>query len=134
MRRLLDTNICIYLIKQKPPEVLQTFKQFAVGDIAISAITVAELAFGASKSKQQARNQAALSQFLAPLIVVPFDAGAAQIYGKVRAWLESQGTPIGALDLLIAAQALHLNLPLVTNNTKEFERIPDLKVENWVGG
>lgn len=134
MKRLLDTNICIYLIKQKPPQVLQSFKQFSVGDVAVSAITVAELSFGVFKSTQRSQNEAALSKFLAPLFIVPFDAGAAQIYGKIRAQLESQGTPIGALDLLIAAQALHRNVPVVTNNTKEFNQVPGLEVENWVSG
>ncbi len=131
MKVLLDTNICIYVIKQKPPEVLRTFTTFAVGDVAVSSVTAAELAYGAQKSQWPARNQQAIEQFLLPLVVVEFDYEAALVYGKLRAELERQGTPIGPLDMLIAAHALHLGLPLVTNNTKEFARVADLQIENW---
>ena len=132
MNFLLDTNICIYLIKQKPPEVLQKFKAYNVGDIGISSISVAELEFGVYKSQFPERNQQALEQFLLPLTIVDFDAGAAKMYGKVRAILEKQGTPIGSLDTLIAAHALSLQITLITNNVKEFSRVPNLKLENWV--
>ncbi len=133
MIRLLDTNICIYLIKRKPPEVLQRFISYAVGDIGVSSITVAELCYGVEKSGRPAQNRQALEQFLLPLVVMPFDDEAAQVYGSIRAELERRGTPIGALDLLIAAHALALDVPLVTNNTAEFRRVPGLRVENWVG-
>lgn len=129
---LLDTNTCIYLIKKKPPEVLRKFNQYVAGDIGVSAITVAELYFGVRKSQQPDKNQQALEQFLLPLITVEFDHDAATVYGGVRAVLERQGTPIGSLDTLIAAQALSLDLILVTNNTREFARVPHLKIENWV--
>lgn len=128
---LLDTNTCIYLIKQHPPEVLQKFNEYAVGDIGISCVTAAELHFGVHKSQRQEENRRALEQFLLPLAVAPFDENAAAAYGRVRAQLEKQGTPIGSLDTLIAAHALSLDLTLVTNNIREFERVPGLEVENW---
>lgn len=132
MKYLLDTNICIYLIKRKPREVLQKFEAHAVGDIAISSITVAELQYGVQKSQHLKKNQQALDQFLIPLVVVDFDYDASVVYGKIRATLEAQGRPIGALDTLIAAHALSLDLILVTNNVKEFSRVPNLQVESWV--
>ncbi len=128
---LLDTNICIYLIKRHPPEVLQRFNEYAVGDIGISSITAAELHFGVQKSQRLEENHRALEQFLLPLAVAHFDQSAAAAYGHVRVQLEKQGKPIGPLDTLIAAHALSLDLTLVTNNVHEFERVPDLKVENW---
>ncbi len=129
---LLDTNICVYLIRKRPPEVLRRFDEYAVGDIGLSSITTAELHFGAQKSQRPEGNLRALEQFLLPLTVVPFGQDAAAAYGRVRAFLEGRGTPIGSLDTLIAAHALSLDLTLVTNNVREFERVPDLKVENWV--
>lgn len=133
MKFLLDTNICIYLIKQKPPEILQRFNTNQVGDLGISSITVAELEFGVQKSQFTQKNQQALEQFLIPLNIVNFDRAAAIIYGDLRATLAKQGTPIGSLDTLIAAHALSLNVTLITNNVKEFDRIPNLKLDNWVG-
>ncbi len=132
MKFLLDTNICIYIIKQKPPEVLHKFNIYQVGDIGISSITVAELQFGVQKSQYPAKNQQALAQFLLPLEIVNFDNAAAAIYGNIRAILEKQGTPIGSLDTLIAAHALSLQVTLITNNIREFSRVPNLKVQNWV--
>ena len=132
MIRLLDTNICVYLIRNRPPEVLRRFDEYAVGDVGLSSVTAAELHFGAHKSRSPEQNLAALEQFLLPLTVVGFDEGAAAAYGRVRAFLEGRGTPIGSLDTLIAAHALSLDLTLVTNNVREFERVPDLEVENWV--
>lgn len=132
MKYLLDTNICIYLIKAKPYQVLERFNSHAVGDIGISTITVAELQYGVSKSHHVTRNRQALEQFFLPLTIVDFDPAAAAIYGTIRATLEAQGQPIGPLDMLIAAQALSLHLILVTNNVREFSRIPKLKLVNWV--
>jgi tRNA(fMet)-specific endonuclease VapC len=132
MKFLLDTNICIYIIKQKPLEVLHKFNTYQVGDIGISSITVAELEFGVQKSQYPAKNQQALAQFLLPLEIVNFDNAAATIYGNIRAILEKQGTPIGSLDSLIAAHALSLQVTLITNNVREFSRLPNLKLENWV--
>ena len=132
MKVLLDTNICIYIIKRKPLEVLQKFEAYEVGDIGISSITVAELKFGVQKSQSVEKNQQALMQFLLPLTIAKFDTAAANVYGEIRATLEKQGTPIGSLDTLIAAHALSLDLTLITNNIKEFDRVPNLKLKNWV--
>lgn len=132
MKYLLDTNICIYVIKKKPLQVLQQFQEYSFGDIGVSSITVAELAYGVQKSRYKKKNQAALEQFLLPLEITPFDDQAAMAYGTIRASLEAKGRPIGSLDMLIAAQALSLGVPLVTNNVDEFSRVPGLILENWV--
>lgn len=131
MKLLLDTNICIYLIKKSPPSVLRRFDTYAAGTIGLSSITVAELEFGVQKSRYPSQNQEALEQFLLPLVILDFDHEAARAYGKIRALLENRGRVIGALDMLIAAHALSLNLPLATNNVREFSRVPGLKVLNW---
>lgn len=128
---LLDTNICIYLIKKRPPEVLRRFEAHTVGDIGISSITVAELHFSVQKSQRPAQNRQALEQFLLPLIVVEFGHDAVAVYGRVRASLERGGTPIGSLEMLIASHALGPGLTLATNNEREFSRVPDLEIENW---
>jgi tRNA(fMet)-specific endonuclease VapC len=128
---LLDTNICIYVIKRRPPQVLERFRQADVSSIAISSLTYSELMFGAAKSSRPEQNRFALTQFVAPLEVAPYDDMAAPHYGNLRAFLERQGTPIGSLDMLIAAHALALDCVLVTNNVKEFARVPGLKMENW---
>ena len=111
--------------------MLQKFKTLKLGDIGISSITVAELRYGVEKSKYGARNRRAVEQFLTPLAIADFDASAAQLYGQIRAALEAKGTPIGRLDTLIAAHALSLDVTLVTNNTKEFSRVPGGGLENW---
>lgn len=131
MKYLLDTNICTYLIKQKPPQVLARFQEHFFGDIGISSITVAELQYGVRKSQQIEKNQQALEQFLLPFVIADFDDQAATSYGIIRAALEINGTPIGALDTLIAAQALSLGITLVTNNTSEFAKVPGLAIANW---
>jgi tRNA(fMet)-specific endonuclease VapC len=132
MKVMLDTNICIYLIKQQPPTVIERFLTHPVGAIGVSSITVAELAFGVNKSRHMAKNRLALEQFLAPLNVASFDHDAALSYGRLRARLETSGSPIGSMDLLIAAHALSLGVRLVTNNLREFRRVPGLRLENWV--
>ena len=132
MKVMLDTNICIYLIKRQPPAVLERFKGFAVGEVGISVITLAELEYGASKSRDAKRNRHALEQFIVPLEVAGFDHKAAVIYGTVRAQLEQKGRLIGSMDLLIAAHARSLDVRLVTNNESEFKRVPGLRLENWV--
>lgn len=131
MRILLDTNICIYVMNQRPASVVERFGQYKPGEIGVTAITVAELQFGVSKSSQIERNRSALFRFLAPLEIVPVTGEAAEHYGRIKAQLHSLGTMIGELDCLIAAQALALSLPLATNNTSEFERVPELTLENW---
>lgn len=132
MRYLLDTNICIYIIKRAPPEVFERFRVLRVGDVGVSAITCCELQFGVAKSSRPEQNQLALTEFFSPLEVLDFPAAAAETFGKIRAHLQSAGTPIGNYDLLIAVHALHERLTLVTNNTSEFCRVPGLKVENWI--
>ena len=131
MEYLLDTNICIYIIKKKPEIVLEKFKTFPLGSIGISAITLAELQYGIRKSSNPDKNMMALNQFLIPLEIIDFDYRATIEYGIIRAKLEKKGTPIGPLDTLIGAHALGLGLTIVTNNEKEFERIEGLKIENW---
>lgn len=132
MKYMLDTNICIYIIKQKPASVLSKFREFNPGDICISSITLAELEYGVEKSEHKERNRIALAGFLVPIEVLPFSEKASGIYGKIRANLEKQGNIIGAYDLLIGAHAMSENLTLVSNNLREFERIPGLVCENWV--
>lgn len=131
MKYLLDTNICVFVIRQKPQRVVQRFQQQQPDDLAISTVTLAELRYGADKSSDPNKNHAALDAFLAPLEVTPFDADAAERYGRVRADLEGRGVPIGPLDTMIAAHALSLNVPLVTNNTREFSRVAGLTVQDW---
>jgi tRNA(fMet)-specific endonuclease VapC len=132
VKYLLDTNICVHLIRRRPEQVLQRFETLTFGDVGVSSITVAELQFGVQKSQRPLQNQEALALFLAPLIIADFDHAAAEAYGVIRAELERQGTPIGSLDTLIAAHALSLGVTLVTNNEREFSRVPGLQVENWV--
>jgi tRNA(fMet)-specific endonuclease VapC len=131
MKYMLDTNICIYLIRQKPEKVLRRFKDHSIGDIGISSITFAELRFGVEKSQQIQNNRQALEEFILPLEIADFDEKAAVIYGTVRAALEKAGTPVGSMDMLIGAHALSLDLTLVTNNVREFKQIKNLNVVNW---
>lgn len=130
MRFMLDTNICIYLIKNDPSRVIARLKRHDLGEVGISSISAAELAYGVAKSGSE-RNRAALEKFLLPLEIAPFDEKAAWFYGDLRAILERAGTPIGPLDTQIAAHALSIGCTLVTNNVREFERVPQLQVENW---
>lgn len=131
MTYMLDTNICIYAIKNKPEQVLEKLKQNLSNGICISAITLAELQHGVEKSMNPEKNSMALLQFLSILDILPFDDLAATQYGKICAYLQKHGTPIGTMDMLIAAHAKTENLIIVTNNVREFERVPDLKIENW---
>lgn len=128
---LLDTNICIYIINAKPPEVLKHFHRYRLGDIGLSSITAAELAYGVAKSGSE-RNRRALEMFLAPLEILPFDTKAVWAYGQLRADLERRGQTIGALDTMIAAHALAIDALLITNNTREFSRVEGLRLDNWV--
>ncbi|MBP6405154.1 MAG: type II toxin-antitoxin system VapC family toxin [Proteobacteria bacterium] len=130
VRYMLDTNICIYVINARPPEVLDRFLVHEAEGLGISAITASELYWGASKSGS-ARNLALLEQFISPLTVFDYDLAAARRYGELRAQLEKRGKPIGPLDQQIAAHALALGVTLVTNNLREFERVPGLQLENW---
>ena len=132
MKLMLDTNICIAIIKQKPKDILQKFGAYQIGDICISSVTLAELRYGVAKSQFREKNQAALDEFILPLEVADFDEPATVYYGTLRATLEKQGIPIGALDTMIGAHALSLSVTLVTNNTKEFSRIIGLKLVDWI--
>jgi tRNA(fMet)-specific endonuclease VapC len=129
MKYMLDTDICIYLLKQQP-SIIARFSQHRLSDIGVSVITVAELEYGVAKSGST-KNKKTLASWLALLQQPHFDSSASAIYGQVRAELESKGTPIGPLDTLIASHSLALGLTLVTNNVREFKRISGLKVENW---
>ena len=131
MKYMLDTNICIYLINHRPPQVRQRFEACCVGEIGMSIVTATELAYGVSKSGS-ARNRAALETFLLPLEVAPLDEQVLWRYADLRADLERRGQPIGGFDTQIAAHALTLGATLVTNNTREFERVAGLKLENWI--
>ena len=131
MTYMLDTNICIYVMKKKPENVLRRFREEMDGGICISSITLAELEYGMKHSSDPVKNEQALLRFLAPLSVLPFGAAAASEYGDIRAYLQSRGTPIGPLDMLIAAHARVEGMTLVTNNMREFERVPELDLENW---
>ncbi len=131
MRYLLDTNICIYLIKKKPLRVFEKFAEHRVGDIGISAITYSELAFGAANSQHVEQNELALQEFIATLEIADYPSAAAATYGHLRAELKKKGCLLGPLDRLIAAHALYLGTILVTNNLAEFARVPHLPTENW---
>jgi tRNA(fMet)-specific endonuclease VapC len=132
MKLMLDTNICIYIIKQQPSTMLKRFLEYQIGDIGISSITLSELRYGVAKSTHKDKNAEALDEFITPLEVVSFDEEAAHVYGDIRATLEKTGTPIGSMDMLIAAHAASLGIPLVTNNTRGFVRIPALNIIDWV--
>jgi len=133
MKYLLDTNICIYIINEKPEKVLRKFEQYPVSEFGISSITHAELQYGVEKSKNKNINQGALDEFLLPLTILPFHGKKlVTCYGEIRASLESKGKTIGPLDMLISAHALSLDLTIISNNIKEFSRIPNLKCENWI--
>lgn len=129
---MLDTSICIYIIKKKPAKVLGKLKRIKNDSICISSITYSELLYGAYKSENVAKNLLALTMFLSNIDILPYDESSSIDYGMLRAKVEKRGTAIGSLDMLIAAHAVETKAILVTNNVKEFERIEHLKVEKWV--
>lgn len=132
MRYLLDTNICIYIANRKPPGVLARLQRLKAGDVGMSVITYLELVFGAWKSQHRESNLQRIQELERHIPVLPLDTKAGRHYGQLRTELQKKGAPIGAYDLLIAAHALSLGLTLVTNNSREFRRVPHLMVENWV--
>ncbi len=132
MKYMLDTNICVYLIKKKPQAVLERLHLNMMEGISISSITLAELEYGVAMSERYETNANALAQFLTLPTILDFDTTAATEYGIIRANLRRKGTPIGSMDTLIAAHAKACGLILVTNNMKEFERVENLQLENWV--
>ena len=127
---LLDTNTCIYIINNRPPNVLEKFRKYKAGEVGISSIAASELAYGVAKSGS-IKNRKALDMFLAPMQILPFDSQCLWFYADLRASLEKQGLSIGPMDSLIAAHALSIDGTLVTNNINEFMRVPKLKLDNW---
>jgi tRNA(fMet)-specific endonuclease VapC len=132
IRYMLDTDTCISLLKARPEKITRKLSRLPVEDVGISSVVSAELWYGVALSEKKKQNEAALRDFLDFVKVLDWPAGACPSYGRIRAHLRKKGTPIGAIDLLIASHASFLNAVLVTNNTREFDRVPDLKVENWL--
>jgi tRNA(fMet)-specific endonuclease VapC len=129
---LLDSNICIYIINSRSANVVNRIKEFTPPEIKLSSISIAELEYGVSKSTDREKNRQALLHFASAFDIIEFNDNDAEIYGLIRADLEKRGQIVGPYDMQIAAQAITRNLILVTNNIKEFIRIPNLKIENWV--
>ncbi len=132
MRYMIDTDISIYLINNKPQTVLDHFHQHSPGDIVMSSITLSELKYGIQKSNKKKQNMTALNDFIQLVQICDYDNSASDEYAIIRVYLESKGQSIGALDTLIAAHALSLGLTLITNNVKEFKRVLNLNIENWL--
>jgi tRNA(fMet)-specific endonuclease VapC len=130
---MLDTDTCISLLKTRHEKIIRKLSRLPVEDVGISSVVSAELWYGVALSEKKKQSEAALRDFLGFVNVLEWPAGACPSYGRIRAHLRKKGTPIGAMDLLIASHASFLNAVLVTNNIKEFNRIPDLKVEDWLG-
>ena len=132
IRYMLDTDACIALIKNRPISMRSRLSLLTPEDVGISSIVAAELWFGVANSQKKKKNESALKDFLEFVTLLGWHSEAAPLYGQIRAHLQKLGTPIGAMDMLIASHALFLDTVLVTNNTREFDRIPDLKIENWL--
>lgn len=131
MRYLLDSNICVYAMKNRPPQVLRRLQNVGRAVVGVSVITVLELRQGAERSQQRELAHARLDDFFGPMDVLPFEQADALVAARIRAQLFRVGRPIGDFDSLIAAHALARDLIVVTNNVEEFERVPDLRIENW---
>ena len=131
-RFMLDTSMCVELLRDRAPRALARMRSLEVDEVAISSITLAELQYGVAKSVNPAKHAVLLVEFCAPLDILSFDAPAAETYGRVRTTIERDGTPIGPLDTLIASHALAVNATLVSTNEREFCRVPGLRVENWI--
>jgi len=132
IRYMLDTDTCISLLKARPEKISRRLSRLPVEDVGISSVVAAELWYGVALSEKKKHNEAVLRDFLDFIKVMDWPGGACPLYGRIRAHLKKKGTPIGAMDLLIASHAAFLNAVLVTNNSREFDRVPDLKVENWL--
>jgi len=132
MKYLLDTNICIYIIKNQYTEIVHRIESVGVDNIGVSSITVAEMEFGIAKSSNPKQAESKLYEFLVPFEIYDFNASSARHYGRIRAELTKNGTPIGPMDMLIASIAMANDMTIVTNNVKEFERIGELQIENWI--
>ena len=131
IRYMLDTDACIALIKNRPETMRSRLTRLSPEEVGISSIVAAELWFGVEHSQKKKQNEAALKDFLDYATLLDWPCEASPLYGKIRVGLQKQGTPIGAMDLLIASHTIFLDAVLVTNNTREFERVPDLKIENF---
>ena len=131
MSYLLDTDICIYILNAKDPNLQKRFREHAVEGLSVSALTEAELYFGALRSTSPAQNRERIQLLLDPITIIPFDSTAAHHFAEIKLALAQQGRPTGAMDLLIAATAKAYNFTLVTNNVRHFQNIPNLAVENW---
>ncbi|MBX7046912.1 MAG: type II toxin-antitoxin system VapC family toxin [Ignavibacteria bacterium] len=131
MKYLLDTNICIYTINKKNEALMNKLSEIQISDMMISSLTVAELYYGVEKSIKKNENLSSLNYFLLPFDIINFDSSDAMVYGRIRNELRKAGTPIGSNDLLIASQAISRDLILVSNNEKEFQRVPNIKLESW---
>jgi len=129
---MLDTDTCIHIIKRRSPALQEKLERISIGQIAVSSVVVAELAYGIERSARKSHNRQALEEFLSPIVLEDWPTEAAWGYGRIRSHLRRKGTPIGAMDLLIAAHALHAGATLVTGNIREFRRVPRLTVENWI--
>jgi len=131
MKYLLDTNICIYIIKKKPEQVLKKFQRMKKSEIYLSSITIAELIYGVEKSQFKEKNMAAFDDFISPFECVDFNNESAKTFGRLRADLEKNGSMIGVFDLQIASISIAHDMTLVTNNEKEYSRVSGLRIENW---
>ena len=131
-RYMLDTNTCINLIKHRPSTIKRKLSSIPIGQVAISNIVAAELWYGVENSQKKKENEAALNDFLKYIDVLDWPKKAAKLYGKIRSGLKKRGTPIGAMDLLIAVHGLFLDTTLVADNTREFGHVPGLRIENWI--
>ena len=129
---MLDTNMCIYIIKKRPIGLLEKFNSIPENSLCISVVTYAELQYGVERSSSKKMNQEIIKDFISRLTVLSWDMEAASHYGKIRSNLEKKGTPIGNMDLMIAAHALSQTCTIVSNNLREFKRVEGLKYENWV--
>jgi tRNA(fMet)-specific endonuclease VapC len=133
IRYILDTSVCVEILRGRADNAVNRIRECADDEIGISIITLAELQYGTARSNRPEHHAEVVIDFVTPLVVLPFDAEAAKVYGEVRAALERAGTPIGPLDTLIASHAISVNAAIVTNNVREFQRVAGLHVENWLG-
>lgn len=132
MSYLLDTDICIYILNNKSPELQKRFQEKGGARICVSTLTEAELYYGAIHSAHPEKNRERVKDLLGPLEIIPFDSDAAREFASIKQTLTTKGKPIGAIDMLVAAIARAKSLTIVTNNLKHFESIPNLSVENWL--
>ncbi len=132
IRYMLDTDICSYVIRERPLEVFEKFKKIEVNQLCISVVTYAELIYGVEHSSSRKINRPIVDDFVRHLDIITWDENAAEHYGKIRAFLRAEGNIIGSMDMMIAAHARSQNMILITNNDKHFKRVPKLRLENWV--